>query len=128
MKQELCNTFLFKQDKYPKTIVEALGLLKNYVPGPLAVTKVTKDEGEKRRELLAFVEAGGASAASMLVCFLCGNKGHKAKQCTVVSVEKKREYLAKHWGGFPRGFGEGFPQEEAGSSEPRGGRERQSLI
>ena len=79
LKQELCNAYLFKQDKYPKTIVEALGLLKNYVPGRLAVTKVPKNEGETRREVLAFVEAGGASAASTLVCFLCGNKGHKAK-------------------------------------------------
>ena len=99
LKQELYNEYLFKQDKYPKTIVEALGLLKNYVPGRLAVTNVPKNEGDTRRDVLAFVEAGGVVAASTLVCFLCGNKGHKAKQCMVVSAEKKQEYLAKHWGG-----------------------------
>ena len=99
LKQELCNAYLFKQDKYPKNIVEALGLLKNYVPGRLAAKKVSKDEGESRKEVLAFVEAGGTSAANTLVCFLCGNVGHKAKQCTVVSAEKKQEYLAKRWKG-----------------------------
>ena len=66
---------MFKQDKYPKTIVEALGLLKNYMPGRLAVKKVPKDEGEKRIEVLAFVKTGGTSAASTLVCFLCENTG-----------------------------------------------------
>ena len=88
---------MFKQDKYSKTIVEALGLLKNYIQGRLSVKKVPRDKGEARREVLAFVEAGVASAASTLVCFLCGNTGHKAKQCTVVSVEKKWEFLAKCW-------------------------------
>ena len=31
------------------------------------------------------------------MCFLCGNTGHKAKQCTVVLAEKKWEFLAKRW-------------------------------
>ena len=69
--------------------MEALGLLKIYVPDRLAVKKVPKDDGETRREVLAFVKAEGGSATSTLVCFLCGNTGHKAKQCTVVLTEKK---------------------------------------
>ena len=47
LKQELRNAYLFKQDKYPKTIVEALSLLKNYVPGHLASKKIS--EGTKKR-------------------------------------------------------------------------------
>lgn len=39
LKQDLRNMYLFKQDKYPKMIVEALGLLKNYMPCRLAIKK-----------------------------------------------------------------------------------------
>ena len=75
--------------------MEALGLHKIYVPSRLAVKKAPKNEGEEHIEVLAFVETGATSAASTLLCFLCGNTGHKAKQCTVVSAEKKHEFLAK---------------------------------
>jgi len=75
--QDLENSFLQKQDRYPRTLVEAYQLICNWKHDPSHFLKNLN----KANEGLAFTNDGNKTPRNKTTCTRCGQEGHISPHC-----------------------------------------------
>jgi len=98
LKAELNNSYLSGNDKYPKTIDEALSLMMHYQDGKgkkNSETMISRDEEQ-------IPASGHATSFAQVVekrtCFKCGKKGHIARNCKDNNNNESSNYQGSVWG------------------------------
>ena len=92
LKQALDNEHLMSKGAYPRSMVDALKLLKNdVVPG----NKKHEAHSKGEESGVAFAQTRGARDLTHVVCFSCGKKGHLAESCPDAPDAKEKLRIDK---------------------------------
>ena len=90
LKPKFSNTFVFEGGDYPKNLIEALALLKNFKPSKKTGSNdkgvIEDEQGVGQDTGFAHVQAEVPKKKqqydqSNVECFACGNKGHTYWKC-----------------------------------------------